>query len=174
MNVLLLNLVALARGHVDPRWLTYRNAEQLGGHVRKGEKGASIVFWKFLPTRDRGGDPEPDALTDDEQERKLIPFARSYTVFNVEQCEGLALPPLVEEEASDVNECNELAEQILALPNLKHAATRPAICRVRIWCFCRTGPALSMVIFIFRWLSRNNTLVRPRQPVEPGVRHPLR
>ena len=57
MNVLLLNLVALARGHVDPRWLTYRNTEQLGGHVRKGEKGATIVFWKFLPTRDRGGDP---------------------------------------------------------------------------------------------------------------------
>ena len=50
------NLVALARGHADPRWLTYRNAEQLGGHVRKGEKGASIVFWKFLPARDRDGD----------------------------------------------------------------------------------------------------------------------
>ena len=88
MNVLLLNLVALTRGHVDPRWLTFRNAEQLGGHVRKGEKGASIVFWKFLPARDRDGDAAPDALTDDEQKRKLIPFARSYTVFNVEQCEG--------------------------------------------------------------------------------------
>ena len=47
MNVLLLNLVALSRGHVDPRWLTFHNAEQLGGHVRKGEKGAAIVFWKF-------------------------------------------------------------------------------------------------------------------------------
>jgi antirestriction protein ArdC len=59
MNVLLLNLMALSRGHVDPRWLTYRNAEQLGGHVRKGEKGAAIVFWKFLPARDRDGDAEP-------------------------------------------------------------------------------------------------------------------
>ncbi len=123
MNVLLLNLVALARGHVDPRWLTYRNAEQLGGHVRKGEKGASIVFWKVLPARDRNGDAA-DALTDDEQERKLIPFARSYTVFNVEQCEGLDLPPLVEEEAPGVGECNELAEQILALPNLKHGGNK--------------------------------------------------
>ena len=124
MNVLLLNLVALARGHVDPRWLTYRNAEQLGGHVCKGEKGASIVFWKFLPARDREGDAQPDALTDDEQERKLIPFARSYTVFNVEQCEGLDLTPLVEEEALDVDECNESAEQILALPNLKHGGNK--------------------------------------------------
>ncbi len=124
MNILLLNLVALARGHVDPRWLTSRNAEQLGGHVRKGEKGAAVVFWKFLPARDRDGEAEPDALTDDEQERKLIPFARSYTVFNVEQCEGLELPPLVEEEAPGVGECNELAEQILALPNLKHGGNK--------------------------------------------------
>ena len=121
MNVLLLNLVALSRGHVDPRWLTFRNAEQLGGYVRKGEKGASIVFWKFLPARDRDGDAAPDALTDDEQERKLIPFARSYTVFNVEQCEGLNLPELEPGvEIRQDQEDNELAERILALPKLKH------------------------------------------------------
>ena len=42
----------------------------------------------------------------------------------MEQCEGLDLPPLVEEEAPDVDECNELAEQILALPNLKHGGNK--------------------------------------------------
>jgi antirestriction protein ArdC len=121
MNVLLLNLVALSQGHVDPRWLTFRNAEQLGGHVRKGEKGAAIVFWKFLPARDRDGDAEPDALTDDEKERKLIPFARAYTVFNVEQCEGLNLPELEPGvEIRQDQENNELADRILALPKLKH------------------------------------------------------
>ena len=65
MNVLLLNLVALSRGHVDPRWLTFRNAEQLGGHVRKGEKGAAIVFWKFASSAEFVGSslkiaPEPE------------------------------------------------------------------------------------------------------------------
>ena len=86
MNVLLLNLVALSRGHVDPRWLTFRTAEELGGHVRKGEKDAAIVFWQFLPARDRDGETQPEAAGDDDQERKQVPFARSYTVFNVEQC----------------------------------------------------------------------------------------
>jgi antirestriction protein ArdC len=84
MTVLLLNLMALFRGHVDPRWLTYRNAEQLAGHVCKGEKGASIVFWKFLPARGCDGDAEADAFTDDEQQRRLIPLARIYAVFNAE------------------------------------------------------------------------------------------
>jgi hypothetical protein len=90
--------------------------------LRKGEKGAAIIFWKFLPARDRDGDAEPDAPFDDEQERKLIPFARSDTVFNVEQCEGLDVPPLVEEEAPDMGQGNKLAEQIRALPNLKHGS----------------------------------------------------
>ena len=49
LNVVLLNLVASMRGFVDPRWLTYKNAEMLGGHVKKGEKGVGIVFWKFKP-----------------------------------------------------------------------------------------------------------------------------
>ena len=124
MNVLLLNLVALSRGHVDPRWLTFRNAEQLGGHVRKGEKGAAIVFWKFLPARDRDGETQPEAAGDDEQERKQVPFARSYTVFNVEQCEGLDLPPLDAEELHGRGEDNEPAERVLALAQLQHGGNK--------------------------------------------------
>jgi len=114
------------RGYVDPRWLTYRNAEQLGGHVRKGEKGAAIVFWKFLPARDRDGEAEADteAFTDDDQQRRLIPLARVYTVFNAEQCEGLALPPLFEDAIPEINEGNKPAEKILALPHLKHGGSR--------------------------------------------------
>lgn len=36
LNILLLNMVAMIKGFVDPRWLTFRNAEKLGGHVKKG------------------------------------------------------------------------------------------------------------------------------------------
>ena len=91
---MLLNLVGMMKGFVDPRWLTYRNAEKLGGHVRKGERGVGIVFWKFLPVKDRQ-DHEDDHVADsDDSDRKVIPFARMYTVFNVEQCEDLDLPSL--------------------------------------------------------------------------------
>lgn len=119
LNILLLNLVAMMLGYTDPRWLTFRNAEKLGGRIRKGEKGVRIVFWKFLPVLEESGpeDFDPEPTTDNK--RKIIPFARLYTVFNVEQCEGLELPVLDKSVAVE-QEANEAAEQILALPVIRH------------------------------------------------------
>ncbi len=59
-------------------WLTFKQAKELGGSVRKGEKGTQIVFWSFPKIK--------DAETGEE---KVVPFAKGYTVFAVEQCEGL-------------------------------------------------------------------------------------
>lgn len=59
----------------DPRFLTFKQAKDLGGSVSKGSKGHSVVYWNFLQDKDN-----PD---------KTIPLLRFYTVFNVEQCEGL-------------------------------------------------------------------------------------
>lgn len=78
INVLLL----LCSGFNDPRWLTYKQAQGIGAQVRKGEKGTPIVFWsKFIGTK-------TDSKTGDSEER-MIPFARQYTVFNIEQCDGI-------------------------------------------------------------------------------------
>ena len=54
-------LTHMVMGYQDPRWLTYRQAEALGGHVRKGERSTEIVFWKRVPVRDRedGGGNAP-------------------------------------------------------------------------------------------------------------------
>jgi len=119
LNILLLNLTALTKGFSDPRWLTFRNTEQLGGRVQKGEKGVGVVFWKFLPiTEQLGNDPEPDT---DDTNRKVIPFARLYTVFNVEQCEGLNLPPLAVNRGEELQ--NPAAERIIALPDIRHGGS---------------------------------------------------
>ena len=120
LNIMLLNLVAIMKGFVDPRWLTFRNAEKLGGHLKKGEKGVGIVFWKFLPLKEQEGS---DIVSDSEdKDRKGIPFARMYTVFNVEQCEDLDFPPLeVTVDFKDTE--NQEAEKIICLPNLKHGGS---------------------------------------------------
>lgn len=73
-------------------WMTFNQARALGGCVRKGERGTTVVFWKFDRVRD-----------DETGEVKTRPFARAYTVFNVEQIDGLPetlaapLPPVAPE-----------------------------------------------------------------------------
>jgi len=125
LNILLLNLVVMMKGFADPRWLTFRNAEKLGGTIRKGEKGVQVIFWKFLPAREQREDDGmiPDREETGSKEQKVIPFARAYTVFNVEQCEGLDLPALEPDEVVG-QETNKMAEQILALPVIMHGGGR--------------------------------------------------
>jgi antirestriction protein ArdC len=81
-------LLALT-GYGSQYWLTYRQAQALGGNVRKGEHGAKIVFWKF--------DKYETETADGVAEERKSAFLRYYTVFNLEQTEGLkallALPP---------------------------------------------------------------------------------
>ncbi len=81
-------LLALA-GYGSQYWLTYRQAQALGGNVRRGEHGTKIVFWKF--------NEYETETADGETENRTSAFLRYYTVFNLEQTEGLkallALPP---------------------------------------------------------------------------------
>ena len=78
-NVILLWL-ARNRGWSTPRFVTYKQAMEAGGNVRKGEQGTKVYFVKQLQVKDgEGGDAES----------RLIPMMREYTVFAVDQCEGL-------------------------------------------------------------------------------------
>ena len=63
-------------------WLTYKQAQEAGGQVRKGEKGSVVVFWKI------GDKADKDADTGD-LTVKQYPILRYYTVFHVDQCDGL-------------------------------------------------------------------------------------
>jgi antirestriction protein ArdC len=79
-NVVLL-WMAQAAGYRTPRYLTFKQASELGGHVRKSERGTKVYFVKQLQVRDKGAD--------DEAATRIVPMMREYTVFNVEQCENL-------------------------------------------------------------------------------------
>lgn len=81
MNVLLLWSEALARGFANPMWMTFKQALELGGAVRKGETGSMVVFAsRFTRT-------ETDAAG--EEFDREIPFLKAYSVFNVAQIDGL-------------------------------------------------------------------------------------
>ncbi|MER8417974.1 zincin-like metallopeptidase domain-containing protein [Mesorhizobium sp. M1329] len=82
INVIMLWSAAMAQGFAAPIWMTFKQAQEMGAHARKGEKGNLVVY------ADRIWRTQKDEATGEEQERD-IPFMKGYTVFNVEQIEGL-------------------------------------------------------------------------------------
>ena len=74
INVLLLHCM----NYESPFWLTCRQANMLGGTIRKGEKACPVIFWKRLPIEDTGS-----------EEKREIPLLRYYHLFKMAQCEGI-------------------------------------------------------------------------------------
>ena len=101
INVFLLS----ASGYGSPYWLTYKQATERGGHVRKGEHGTRVIFWKI-------GTREMEDADGETRESKSI-VLRYYTVFNVEQCDGIASP----NAAPAVNAIEECERIVLQMPN---------------------------------------------------------
>jgi len=118
INILLLNLASMKRGFSSNLWLTYDEAGKLKGYVRQGEKGTKIIFWNFveIEIRDRYGNPIVDPETG-EPLKKTVPFARVYTVFNLEQTRGVKLPQRVGKRC-ERDRKNDLGERLLALPRI--------------------------------------------------------
>jgi len=77
INVLMLWIMAAKQGHVSSRWMTYKQAQELGGQVRKGETSSTVVkYGTFTRENELGIEEE-------------LPYARAYRVFNADQIEGL-------------------------------------------------------------------------------------
>src|SRR5260370_12906425 len=83
-NALHLRAVGARGGYQDPRWMTYKQAQEQGWQVRKGEKGTHIEFWQF-PERN-GRTKDDDTPTTDPTRG---PIRRVYTVFNAQQVDGI-------------------------------------------------------------------------------------
>lgn len=96
VNVMLLWMRAFKRGYRNPTWMTFKQAEEYGAHVRKGEKSAYVVYANSISKTDT------DAATGAETERQ-VSFLRGYNVFNVEQIEGLPEKFILQEEAPVLN-----------------------------------------------------------------------
>lgn len=81
INILLLWSQSMVRGYANPYWMTFKQALELGGNVKKGEKGTRIVYaGSISPKDENSGEGESG---------RSIKFLKKYTVFNVEQIEGL-------------------------------------------------------------------------------------
>jgi len=108
-NVWMLNMMP----HSSPYWLTYKQAQTLGGNVRKGESGTPVTFWQFYEKKD-----EPN---------KRIPMIKYYTVFNLEQCDGIGAPIVEGNRMSpteSLEQCDAIISAMPKLPEIRHEQAR--------------------------------------------------
>jgi antirestriction protein ArdC len=99
-----INIFLLASQGCGSRyWVTYRQAQALGGTVRKGQRGCKVVFWKISEYR----------REKEETENHKSILLRYYTVFNLEQCEGITSPDPVRE----INPLEHCETIVNSMPN---------------------------------------------------------
>lgn len=115
INTILLSMTPFA----SPLWLTFKQAKDVGGNVRKGEHGTRVVFFKPFKVKD------VNASGDGDDVEKTIPLLRTFTVFNVSQIENLpdkfSIP--VKPEIDHFSD-NAEAERLLDLASIEHGHTR--------------------------------------------------
>jgi len=102
VNIFLLSAMPFS----SPYWLTYKQATDLGGYVKRGEKSTPVIFWKMLDAHNQESEEET-------RSNGRIPLLRQYHLFSVEQCEGIEVPPDPEETVNPFTPI-ERAEQIIA------------------------------------------------------------
>ncbi len=107
-------------GYASPYWVSYKQAQDLGGTVKKGEKGFPVVFWKWLDKKD------PDAQEGEISSRdKRVPMLRYYTVFNAEaQCEGVKTPATETRTFVPIHACATVVCGYKNGPTIDHAEPR--------------------------------------------------
>ena len=95
----LLNQMLLGR---PGEYLTFKQCQEAGGRVRKGEKSHMVVFWKWIETED-----------EETGEKKEVPFLRYYNVFHIDQCEGVTAKHTHEVRFPDGAETLEAAQEVI-------------------------------------------------------------
>jgi hypothetical protein len=94
--------ILLSSGFSSSYWLTFKQARDLGGFIRKGEAGLPVVYWKFGTREVQDGD---------EIIEKSSVLCRYYTVFNLAQCEGVPRPAeevISNPEISPIDACDQV------------------------------------------------------------------
>ena len=114
INVFLLSAAPFASSY----WLTYRQATERGGTVRKGSKGMPVVFWRWNKPGQESETQEEQAET---SQRRGAPLLRYYTVFNREQCDGIEAPAAPTAKAFEpIPECERIVRAIQNGPRIEH------------------------------------------------------
>lgn len=103
----------------SPYWITYRQATEKGGQVRKGEKSTAIIFWKWL-------DCKADPDNEDNESTEKVPLVRFYNVFNLDQVDDIDPPAEVQPDIpfSPIDQAEQVISNMPHRPLIQYGGNR--------------------------------------------------
>ena len=122
VNTALLFITAHERGYGSNRWFTMKQANELGGRVRKGERTTPVYFFKMLESANTDSGKEQKGRVSNDRPR-MVPFLTEYRVFNAEQIDGLPLPENIPQPEWSPNKAvQEIIDRLQ--PQIVHGGNR--------------------------------------------------
>ena len=113
INVWLLNTLNYSQNS----FLTFKQVNDLGGSVKKGEKSHEVIFWKWLEKENK-----------ETKEKEKVPILRYYKVFNIDQCTDIPKeklpPPVVERKNNPLETCEKIITEMPKRPDIRHNEQR--------------------------------------------------
>jgi antirestriction protein ArdC len=115
VNIFLLNCMPFG----SPYWMTFKQAKEKGGYIRQGEKSTPVIFWKWL-------DKKSMEASDEESRNGKIPLLRYYSVFNIEQCEGIKAPEPEDQvhNFNPIGKAEEIIQVMPLVPDIRHGGNK--------------------------------------------------
>jgi len=111
-NLFFSNFHCERKGYPTANYLTFKQANQLGGTIKKGEKGIKIIYWATIKPKE---DEHTSTINDEQQKSKLGP--KTYIVFNIAQTEGIEFPVATTVERTDIEKIATCEDVVARMPN---------------------------------------------------------
>lgn len=118
-NAIWLNCLTNIKSYKTSYYLTYKQAQDLGGTIMKGEKGTHVIYWATIKGKTDAIETEHTAEETTKQYQKMVP--KIYTVFNIDQTEGIEFPnyePQPKTELEKITACEEIIESMPNCPKI--------------------------------------------------------
>lgn len=125
-NAFYLHHVTEKDNYAAPFFITFKQAQEMGGRVRKGQKGTPIVYWKIYDSKEKDQTADQTAKGKDRPCSRFVPFL--WTVFNIDQVEGVdfRLPTMPERSGQQIiAACQHVVDSFPSpRPRIKHGGTQ--------------------------------------------------
>jgi antirestriction protein ArdC len=120
-NIFWLNFHSMINNYPSSAYLTFKQAHQLGGMIKKGEKGIRIVYWATIELKKDNADQSVQNTDDATPKTKMVP--KAYTVFNIAQTEGIEFPEIetfTKTKKETIKACEALIKNMPEPPAIKN------------------------------------------------------